>query len=113
MIKSHTCPFSVSILHTSSYYIITFLTHFCQAAGSIKIRNLLICFCILDFSCLILEKDNFIENLFLVAVCVPPHQKRITHFCVSMETSYSTEKQELIYLFYSTRPLGKERKCFI
>ena len=31
----------------------------------IKINNLLICFCSFDLSCLILEKDNFIENLYI------------------------------------------------
>ena len=35
------------------------------AATSIKISNLLICFCSFDF-CSILEKDNFIEHLYSV-----------------------------------------------
>ena len=37
----------------------------CQASISVKIGNLLNCFCSFDFSCPILEKDNFI-NLFLL-----------------------------------------------
>ena len=37
---------------------------FCKAAFSIKIGNLLICFCRFDLSCPILEKDNFIETSY-------------------------------------------------
>ena len=40
-------------------YII-FLRHFCQAAVSVKISNLLIGLCSFDLSYLILAKDNFI-----------------------------------------------------
>ena len=44
--------------------LVTKLYHFCQAAVAIKIINLLIC--CFDLSCLILEKDNFIENVCIV-----------------------------------------------
>ena len=37
-----------------------------QATVSIKIRNLLICFCSFDLSCPVLEKLNFIENVYTV-----------------------------------------------
>ena len=46
------------------------LLHFCQVAISVKISNLLICFCSFDLSCPILEKDNFIENLDIVLYCL-------------------------------------------
>ena len=49
-VLSHTCSFSLSILCTSSSYVIIFLSHFSQAAISIKITNLLICFCSFDLS---------------------------------------------------------------
>ena len=32
--------------------------------------NLLIFFCSFDLSCPVLEKDNFIENLYIVLSCV-------------------------------------------
>ena len=38
---------------------------FYQAAVSVKISNLFICFCSFDFLCAILEKDSFIENLYI------------------------------------------------
>ena len=37
---------------------------------AVKISNLLICFCSFDLSCLILEKSNFIENLYIVLFCL-------------------------------------------
>ena len=39
---------------------------FSQAAISVQINNLLICFCGFDLSCPILEKENVIENLYIV-----------------------------------------------
>ena len=72
-VQSHTCSFSLSILRTSSYYIIIFLPHFYhfhQAAIAIKISNSLICLCSFDLSCPILEKDIFIENLYVVLSCL-------------------------------------------
>ena len=42
------------------------LPHCCHAAVSIKISNLPICFCSFDLSCPLQEKDNFIENLYIV-----------------------------------------------
>ena len=39
-------------------------------AIAIKISNLLICFCSIDMSCLILEKNIFIENLYIVLSCI-------------------------------------------
>ena len=47
------------ILHTAS----SFYDIFSQTAGSVKISNLLICFCSFEMSCPILEKDNFITNV--------------------------------------------------
>ena len=41
-----------------------------QGAIAIKISNLLICFCSFDLSCSILEKDNCIENLYIVLSCL-------------------------------------------
>ena len=43
--------------------------HFSAAALSIKISILLICFCSFDLFCPILEKDNFIEILYIVLSC--------------------------------------------
>ena len=40
-----------------------------QAGSSVKISNLLFCFCSFSLSCAILEKDNFIENLCIVLSC--------------------------------------------
>ena len=62
--QSHTCFFSLSILHTSSSYII-FLVIFSQETISIKIRNF-ICFCSFDLSSPIFEKDNFIDIFYIV-----------------------------------------------
>ena len=42
---------------------------FCQADIS-KISNLIICFSSFYLSCSILEKDNFVENLYIVLFCV-------------------------------------------
>ena len=42
-------------LFTSS----SFLCHFYQAAVSVKINNLLVCFCCFELFCPILEKDVF------------------------------------------------------
>ena len=61
------CPvsylfFLIYLVSSSSYYVIIFLHHFCQPSVSIKISNLLICFCSFDLSCPILEKDNYINN---------------------------------------------------
>ena len=60
--------FSLSILYMSSYYVIIFLRHFCQAAISVKISNLFICFCNFDLSCLILEKRLFYKNILYCLV---------------------------------------------
>ena len=43
--------------------------HFSKAAISIKISILLINFCSFDLFCAILEKDNFIEILYIVLSC--------------------------------------------
>ena len=40
------------------------------AVISIKISNLLICFCSYKLSCTILEKYNFIENMYIVLYCL-------------------------------------------
>ena len=62
--QSHTCSFSLSILRTTSYYVII-LPHLYQAAVVINMSNFLICFCSFDLSCPILEKDIFIENVYM------------------------------------------------
>ena len=66
------CPLSylffLFILRTSSYFIII-LRHFYnlyEAAVAIKISNFLICFCSFDLSFPIVEKENVIENLYIV-----------------------------------------------
>ena len=69
-IPSYTCSFSLSVLRTSYYYVIIFLRHFYQAIVAIKISNFLICFCSFELFCPILEKDNFIENVYLVLSCL-------------------------------------------
>ena len=43
-------------------YVTSFLRHFCKAAVSVKISNLLICFCSFDLSCPILEKIQFYKK---------------------------------------------------
>ena len=50
--------------------VLTVSFDFCQAAVSIKINNLLICFYNFDLYCPILEKDNFIECLFFLTLFV-------------------------------------------
>ena len=50
----------------SIYLYLILILDVCQAAISIKTSNLLICFCNIDFSSPILEKDNFIENVYIV-----------------------------------------------
>ena len=45
-------------MHTSSSYVIIFVGYFSQATISIKISNLLICFCSFDLFCPILEKER-------------------------------------------------------
>ena len=43
-------------------YMLFIKRYFYQAAVTIKISNLLICFCSFDLSCHIVKKDGFIEN---------------------------------------------------
>ena len=52
----------------------------CQAAASVKISNLLICFCSFDLACPILEKDNFIENVYIVMSCLIKWHSFLTLF---------------------------------
>ena len=42
---------------------------FSLGAVSIKINNIRICFCSIDLSCTIIEKDNFIVNLYILLAC--------------------------------------------
>ena len=53
-VQSHTCSFSLCILHKSSSYIILFLHHFSQATISIEISNFLIFSVVLH--CLVLYR---------------------------------------------------------
>ena len=48
-----------------SYNYDYFVPIVCQAAVSVKISSLRVCFCSFDLSCPILEKDNFIEHFIL------------------------------------------------
>ena len=57
--------YNISLLCTSSYYIITFLYKFYQATVSIKIINLLICFCSFDFFVLYLKKIFLSKKIIL------------------------------------------------
>ena len=57
---------SVLYLYCIRCLLVIIACHFYQAAFSIKISNLLICFCSFDLSCPVLEKDIFIENLCIV-----------------------------------------------
>ena len=57
---------NLSILGTSSSYVVIFLCHFCPADILIKISNLLIWFCSFEFSCPVLEKYHFIEHLSIL-----------------------------------------------
>ena len=54
------------IIFISIASVIIFLHNFCQAAISVKISNLLICFSCFDLSCFVLKKDNFIKNLYII-----------------------------------------------
>ena len=52
------------------YYLFCLYLFFCQAAISVKISNLLICFCSIDFSCPSLEKIILLKNcIFFNLVC--------------------------------------------
>ena len=44
------------------------LRQFSQADISVKISNVLICFCSFYLSCPILEKGNFIKNLYCIVL---------------------------------------------
>ena len=44
------------------------------------ITNLLICFCSFDLSWPILEKDNFIENMYIVLSCLIKYHSFLTLF---------------------------------
>ena len=48
----------------------TVYNDFYQAVIAIKIHNLLICFCSFELSCPIFEKDNFIENFYILLSCL-------------------------------------------
>ena len=69
-VQSHTFSFSLSILHTSFSYVIIFLRHFSQTTISVKISNFLICVYRFELPCPIHEKDNFIENVYIVLSCL-------------------------------------------
>ena len=47
-----------------------------EAAVSVEISNLLICFCSIDLSCPIFEKDNIVEHLYIVLFCFIKLQER-------------------------------------
>ena len=53
-----------------NYILDVILRYFSQAAVSVKISNLLSCFCSFDLSCSILEIDNFMKNLYIVLSCL-------------------------------------------
>ena len=58
------------LLQLLLYNFFFIINHFSQAAVSIKIRKLHICFCSFHLSCPILEKDNFIKYLYIVLSCL-------------------------------------------
>ena len=65
------CP--VPYLFFLFFYIayVVFLRHLnFQSSNRFKISNFIICFCSFDLSCSILEKDTFIENLYIVLSCL-------------------------------------------
>ena len=68
-VQYNTSSFSLSILRTSSSYVIIVLRHFSQATISVKISNFLICYCSFYLSCPTLEKHNFIKKLYIVLCC--------------------------------------------
>ena len=45
-------------------------SHYGKVAVSIKLSNLLICFCSFDLSYPVLEKDDFIKNVYIVLSCL-------------------------------------------
>ena len=89
----------------SSYYIIICLRHFCRAAVSFNISNLLICFCSFYFFCPILEKDNFIEHLYIVLsfiiLFVSVHKIKIGLYLEGRKCLFNTALGTLyLWLFY-------------
>ena len=74
-VQAHTCSFSLSIIAyvlLLRHHVLTlFLSlNFFKSAVAIKLSNLLICFCSFDLFCPILEKDSFIEKLYIVLSCL-------------------------------------------
>ena len=67
-IQSLTCSFSLSVLHTSSYYVNSFLCLRGQSAISIKRSNL---FVSVALNCLVLYlKNTIVLNLYIVLSCL-------------------------------------------
>ena len=62
------CQAEILLLHL--FFKNNYLYLFCQSAISIKISNLLICFCSFDFYGPILEKDNLIKFYNIVLSCL-------------------------------------------
>ena len=56
-------------LYYARHLLTSFLLHFSQAIVSVKISNLLICFCSFVSSCPKLETD-FMEHLYIVLHCL-------------------------------------------
>ena len=51
-------------------YIYMYVYLFYLAVVAIKISNLVICFRSFELSCAILQKDNFIENMYIILSCL-------------------------------------------
>ena len=61
--------FNKTIQYTACIILLRY-HHFCQAAVSVKISNLFVCFCSFDLSCSILEIENVIEILYIKLYCL-------------------------------------------
>ena len=56
---------------------------YCYAVAA-RIRNLHICFCSFELSCPILEKDNFIENVFIALSCLIKQRSFFNLVCFNL-----------------------------
>ena len=58
----------IIILKLYKIVIYSILCHFIQATVSIKLSKFVICFCSFYLSCPILEKENYIEFFYCIAL---------------------------------------------
>ena len=86
-----------SIYPTCGMYIL--IHNFIQATVSIKTSNFLICFCSFDMSCSVLEKNIFIEIVYILLSClIKQHSFFLTLFVsiFSYEQSYRDQLQFVV-----------------